>query len=93
MGRRLADRGTDPATPEAGSIISHLIKDPKSDLFKAIAPKFVREYLSNHDLKRRVLTLSNRDRDAFLAAIENPPEPNDALKALFQEGKKKPTKS
>jgi Protein of unknown function (DUF1778) len=82
----------DPAAPEMGSILSHLVKDPKSDLFRAIAPKFVREYLSNHDLKRRVITLSDRDRDSFLAALENPPEPNEALKAIFKQGNKKSDK-
>lgn len=29
------------------------------------------------------ITLSDRDRDAFLAALENPPEPTDALRALL----------
>ena len=30
------------------------------------------------------ITLSDRDRDAFLAALENPPEPNAALKRLMR---------
>jgi uncharacterized protein (DUF1778 family) len=29
--------------------------------------------------------LSDRDRDAFLAALENPPEPNEALKRLMRQ--------
>lgn len=34
--------------------------------------------------EREVITLSDRDRDAFLAALENPPEPNEALKRLMR---------
>ena len=33
--------------------------------------------------------LSDRDRDIFLAMIENPPEPNEALKKAVQEYKKR----
>ena len=29
--------------------------------------------------EQEVITLSDRDRDAFLAALENPPEPTQAL--------------
>lgn len=35
-----------------------------------------------------VLLLSDRDRDAFLSALENPPEPNKNLKKAFLEYKK-----
>jgi hypothetical protein len=82
----------DPMETQSGSILSHLIKDPSSDLFKVMAPKFIREYLLNQDLKRRVLTLSNKDRDTFLAAIENPPKANSALKELFNSVESKSTK-
>ena len=30
------------------------------------------------------INLSDRDRDAFLAALGNPPEPNEALKRLMR---------
>ena len=30
------------------------------------------------------LVLSDEDRDAFLAALDNPPEPNEALKKLMR---------
>lgn len=30
------------------------------------------------------ITLSDRDRDAFLAALDNPPEPNAELKRLMR---------
>ena len=30
------------------------------------------------------LVLSNRDRDLMMNALDNPPEPNEALKKLFQ---------
>lgn len=35
-----------------------------------------------------VLLFSNRDRDAFLSALENSPEPNKNLKKAFLEYKK-----
>lgn len=31
------------------------------------------------------IKLSDRDWDAFMAALDNPPEPNDALKKLMKE--------
>lgn len=34
--------------------------------------------------KNDTLVLSNRDRDLIMMALDNPPEPNDALKRLFQ---------
>jgi len=36
-----------------------------------------------------VVKLSPRDRAAFLAALENPPEPNAALKRLMRPKKRK----
>jgi len=30
------------------------------------------------------LILSNRDRDLVMSVLENPPEPNEALKGLFK---------
>ncbi|MGI8640882.1 MAG: DUF1778 domain-containing protein [Pyrinomonadaceae bacterium] len=43
------------------------------------------EVLEKHT--RRVL--SRRDRDIFLAMLENPPEPNEALKKAVKEYKKR----
>lgn len=34
--------------------------------------------------EQEVITLSDRDRDAFLAALENPPEPTQALFDLMR---------
>ncbi|UTC62632.1 DUF1778 domain-containing protein [Treponema sp. OMZ 787] len=34
--------------------------------------------------ENETLILSNRDRDLMIAALDNPPEPNEALKRLFQ---------
>jgi uncharacterized protein (DUF1778 family) len=34
--------------------------------------------------QHEIITLSDRDRDAFLAAMDEPDEPNDALKALMR---------
>lgn len=34
--------------------------------------------------ENEILVLSNRDRDLVMAALENPPEPNEALKSLFK---------
>ena len=39
--------------------------------------------------KHQNRVLSDRDRDIFLAMIENPPEPNEALKKAVQEYKKR----
>jgi len=32
------------------------------------------------------MTLSDRDRDAFLSALDHPPEPNEALRRLLTGG-------
>lgn len=32
------------------------------------------------------VTLSDRDRDAFLSALDHPPEPNEALRRLMTGG-------
>lgn len=34
--------------------------------------------------ENEMLILSNRDRDFVMSALENPPEPNEALKGLFK---------
>ena len=34
--------------------------------------------------ENEMLILSNRDRDLVMSALENPPEPNEALKSLFK---------
>jgi uncharacterized protein (DUF1778 family) len=34
--------------------------------------------------KWELIALSDRDRDAFLAALETPPEPNEALRQLLR---------
>lgn len=34
--------------------------------------------------EQQFLTLSNRDRDAFVAALENSPKPNKALRDLLK---------
>ena len=34
--------------------------------------------------ENEILILSNRDRDIIMSALENPPEPNDALRSLFK---------
>lgn len=34
--------------------------------------------------ENETLILSNRDRDSIMAALENPPKPNEALKELFR---------
>ena len=34
--------------------------------------------------ENEMLILSNRDRDLVMSALENPPEPNEALKGLFR---------
>src|SRR5215203_7254533 len=39
--------------------------------------------------KHQTRMLSNRDRDIFLSMLENPPEPNEALKKAVREYKKR----
>ena len=34
--------------------------------------------------QNEMLILSNKDRDLVMSALENPPEPNEALKGLFK---------
>lgn len=34
--------------------------------------------------ENEVLILSNRDRDLVMSALENPPEPNEALRGMFK---------
>ena len=34
--------------------------------------------------ENEILILSNRDRDHVMSALENPPEPNEALKGMFK---------
>ena len=33
--------------------------------------------------ENEMLILSNRDRDLVMSALENPPEPNEALRGMF----------
>lgn len=42
--------------------------------------------------KNRTRTLSDRDRDIFLNMLENPPEPNEALKKAVKNYKKRVVK-
>lgn len=35
-------------------------------------------------LENELLILSNRDRELVMSVLENPPEPNKALKGLFK---------
>ncbi len=50
---------------------------------QAVAER-AREVVDHHT----TLRLSNRDRKAFLAALESPPEPSDRLKQAFARHKK-----
>lgn len=34
--------------------------------------------------ENEMLILSNRDRDLVMSALENPPEPNEALRGIFK---------
>lgn len=38
-------------------------------------------------IENETLILSNKDRDLVMSVLENPPEPNEALKGLFKWGK------
>lgn len=43
----------------------------------------MREDRASNCKEENMLTLTDRDRDLFLAALENPPEPNNNLKKAF----------
>lgn len=34
--------------------------------------------------QNEVITLNNKERDSLMKALENPPKPNDELRALFK---------
>ena len=56
---------------------------------KALASGLVRRLMRADSVgwlvaEQEVITLSDRDRDAFLAALENPPEPTQALIKLMR---------
>ncbi len=38
--------------------------------------------------RQESILLNNKDRDAFLAALDNPPEPNKALKQAYKDYKR-----
>ena len=40
--------------------------------------------------ENELIVLSNRDRELIMTALENPPEPNEALKNLFRLWQKTP---
>jgi len=52
-----------------------------TDFAAATLTDRAREIVEGHTIIR----LANRDRDAFLAALDAPPEPSDALKRAFDQ--------
>lgn len=85
---RIAVRVT-PATKErieqAAGLVGRTVSDFTTEAVQEKAEAVIRD--------RRVLELSDRDMDALLAALENPPPPNEAMlraiarhRALIESG-------
>lgn len=55
-----------------------------SSYLRKIALEYSLEILKKHDS----MVLSNKDRDAFLAALDNPSEPSKELKKAYREFKR-----
>ncbi len=69
-------------SPEAKALIERaaaLMGTTMSSFMLQNAYEAAQRLVAQHE----TITLSDRDRDAFLAALENPPEPTDALRALL----------
>lgn len=69
-------------SPEAKALIERaaaLMGTTMSSFMLQNAYEAAQRLIAQHE----TITLSDRDRDAFLAALENPPEPTDALRALL----------
>ncbi len=69
-------------SPEAKALIERaaaLMGTTVSGFMMQNAYEAAQRLLAQHE----TITLSDRDRDAFLAALENPPEPTEALRRLM----------
>lgn len=69
-------------SPEAKALIEQaaaLMGTTVSSFMLQNAYEAAQRLLAQHE----TITLSNRDRDFFLAALENPPEPTEALRRLM----------
>ncbi len=63
------------------------VSDEHGNTMSVIVPFELWLEMSGKDevIDPQTLTLSNRDRDLFLAALESPPAPNDKLKASMRQ--------
>ncbi len=43
----------------------------------------IKDFYNNNSFHEEKILLSNTDRELVMASLENPPEPNEALKELF----------
>lgn len=69
-------------SPEAKALIERaaaLMGTTVSGFMLQNAYEAAQRLLTQHE----TITLSDRDRDVFLAALENPPEPTEALRRLM----------
>ena len=69
-------------SPEAKALIERaaaLMGTTVSGFMMQNAYEAAQRLLAQHE----TITLSDRDRDTFLAALENPPEPTEALRRLM----------
>jgi uncharacterized protein (DUF1778 family) len=72
-------------SPEAKALIERaaaLMGTTVSSFMLQNAYEAAQRLVAGHD----TLTLADRDRDAFLAAMDNPGEPNQALRDLLRRG-------
>lgn len=88
-----------PANTKETSITLSVSQEHKEKLEKAaaITGLSLKDYVIHqaliaameHIACNNSMILSDRDRDLFIAALENPPEPNEALRGAIKEHQEK----
>ena len=81
-GRETLPKGFSNAT-----ILIEIVNDVELVIRKAIVAPFSPSGEPRF-FEEEILVLSDEDRDAFLAVLDNPSEPNEALKKLMRGAKK-----
>lgn len=59
------------------------VKAERIDFRVSMNQKTIPERTAENKAENEILMLSNCDRDFVMSLLENPPEPNEALKGLF----------
>lgn len=60
------------------------VKAERIDFRVSMNQKAIPERTAENKAENEILMLSNCDRDFVMSLLENPPEPNEALKGLFR---------